>query len=446
MILALALIALVGQEPVGAHIQRTMRLLATSTPLTRNTVRVLFYGQSITESAWWKEVASDLRRRFPYADLTIENKAIGGFAADLLSRTVKYDVAPFRPDLVIFHDYGGEPDYESIVRFVRSQTTAELMLMDDMEPAPLRGGEPPNVIARQEWHDRHSTWLRGICRRFGCEFVNVRQPWKDLVLREGLQPLDLTVDGTHPNERGNHLMASLLKPIFRYDPTLPRKAWAGVAYGGLIHWSKGHYRLAFQGNRVDLIPGRNFTGKKARPTTKVRVLIDGRPPSATIGTYIFTRPSPLRAAWFPAILQFQPPRTRPLVEDWTATVTAVAPDGNFIFDVRGSVTGWDGQGSTAADFVSRSGRIVIRRVDWTLDYAQRVGTPATPVGFKVHWRVVPGYLDSYLPPPMPDSSLEYATTVAQGLRNGRHTLDLFTLDGHPGPISRVRIYRPPIHP
>ena len=35
----------------GWNIQRTMRLLATSTPEQRNTVRILFYGQSITEQA-----------------------------------------------------------------------------------------------------------------------------------------------------------------------------------------------------------------------------------------------------------------------------------------------------------------------------------------------------------------------------------------------------------
>ncbi len=33
----------------GKNIQRTMRLLATSTAGKRNTVRILFYGQSITE-------------------------------------------------------------------------------------------------------------------------------------------------------------------------------------------------------------------------------------------------------------------------------------------------------------------------------------------------------------------------------------------------------------
>ena len=50
---------------LGLGVQRTMALLATSTPQHHNTVRILFYGQSITEQDWWHEVAADLKRRFP---------------------------------------------------------------------------------------------------------------------------------------------------------------------------------------------------------------------------------------------------------------------------------------------------------------------------------------------------------------------------------------------
>ena len=86
----------------GRNIQRTMRLLATSTPQKRNTVRILFYGQSITEQNWWQAVADDLRRRFPHANLVIENRALGGFASQLLVKTAETDLYPFYPDLLIF--------------------------------------------------------------------------------------------------------------------------------------------------------------------------------------------------------------------------------------------------------------------------------------------------------------------------------------------------------
>ena len=92
-------------RPPGAGVQRTLTLLATSTPERRNTVRILFYGQSITEQEWWKHVADDLRSRFPSANLIIENRAIGGFAAQLLIKPAEHDVYPFYPDLMILHVY-----------------------------------------------------------------------------------------------------------------------------------------------------------------------------------------------------------------------------------------------------------------------------------------------------------------------------------------------------
>src|SRR6478672_3192627 len=56
----------------GARIQRTMGLLAASTPTERRQVRILFYGQSITLQEWSQDVAKDLKQRFPNADLIVE--------------------------------------------------------------------------------------------------------------------------------------------------------------------------------------------------------------------------------------------------------------------------------------------------------------------------------------------------------------------------------------
>jgi hypothetical protein len=115
----------------GARIQRTMGLLAASTPTERRQVRILFYGQSITEQDWWKDVAKDLKQRFPYADLIVENRALGGFAAPILIRPSEHDLYPFYPDLLIFHVYGGGEDYESIIANVRRRTTSEILLHSD---------------------------------------------------------------------------------------------------------------------------------------------------------------------------------------------------------------------------------------------------------------------------------------------------------------------------
>ena len=87
----------------GRYIQRTMHLLATSTPQHRNTVKILVYGQSISVQDWWLEVKRDLTARFPNANLIMENKSIGGFSSSLLVKTTEMDVSPFYPDLVLFH-------------------------------------------------------------------------------------------------------------------------------------------------------------------------------------------------------------------------------------------------------------------------------------------------------------------------------------------------------
>jgi len=99
----------------GKHFQRNMTLMATSTPQKRNTVRILFYGQSIVGQHWHTMVAEDLKKCLPHIDFVIENKAIGGFSSQLLVRTMYYDVLPFYPDLLVFHVYGTHDKFENTI-------------------------------------------------------------------------------------------------------------------------------------------------------------------------------------------------------------------------------------------------------------------------------------------------------------------------------------------
>src|SRR5580658_8085434 len=168
---------------LGLGIQRTMTLLATSTPEHRNTVRILFYGQSITEQGWWQIVAEDLKRRFPFADLTIENRALGGFASQLLVKTAETDIASFVPDLMIFHVYGSHIEYENIIKLTRERTTAEVLIQTDhitqdadlteeTDPAKLR---PDGKI----WNSfMNYLWLPTVAKKYGCGVVDQRNMWK----------------------------------------------------------------------------------------------------------------------------------------------------------------------------------------------------------------------------------------------------------------------------
>jgi hypothetical protein len=256
-------------EPVGGRIQRTMRLLATSTPEHRNPVRILFYGQSIVRQDYArKAVEADLRKRFPDADLQIENRAIGGYTAPALIRTAEQDLYPYYPDLVVFHVYGGERggEFEGILRNIRQKTTAEVLTWT--HHIDRRG--PHNFDAacklRQE-----------LAEKYECEMVDLRAQWADYMTKNQRTAEDLTVDVVHLNKEGGKLMGDILVPAFQYhagvasplDGCVKTYSLAAAlkgqgpvklsgdwqANGEGIVATKGTLRLTFTGNRVDLTSG-----------------------------------------------------------------------------------------------------------------------------------------------------------------------------------------------
>ena len=437
MILLAAIAMMSGPKP-GENLQRTMTLLATSTPQKRNTVRILFYGQSITyDQPWTRMVIDDLKRRFPNADIQTENRAISGFAANYLKKTAVYDVLPYYPDLVVLHDYGGEPDYEELIRQIVTNTATEVAVMDDFEPSPLKGDEPENVVRSKKWHDQHSTWLKELCTRYRLGFISTRDPWKEHVKATGETAKDLTSDGTHPNEKGNALMTRVVAPQLFYDRKLSDEGWADRVLDYRPNWRKGSTGTAFDGNRVDIVP--DFNGPEGKPA---RILIDGKSPSSFNECYAFTRPTIAFASWMPMIVRLGSQKLRQ-VEDWTLTVTHVdAEASTFRYRLEGSKTGPDGEGSSTEDFVSKSGRVTIGKDDWAVKYAYDVAKQAMPVGFQCRWSVIPMFKDVYVRPVRKDPTLEAAVTVAQGLPAGMHKLRVIPEDGKPIAIQSIRVYRP----
>ena len=101
-------------NPSVANIQRTMARIAASTPAKPATVRLQFYGQSITAQGWTTLVEKDLARRFPCVKFVFQNAAIGGFTSPALIRTAEHDLYPWYPDILVFHVYGPVDKYEEI--------------------------------------------------------------------------------------------------------------------------------------------------------------------------------------------------------------------------------------------------------------------------------------------------------------------------------------------
>lgn len=431
---------------LGLGIQRTMTLLATSTPAKRNKVKILFYGQSITEQSWWKAVADDLRRRFPYADIEIENKAIGGFASQLLVRPAEHDVYPFYPDLVIFHVYGGNKEYEEIIRNIRSRTTAEVLMQKDHVTRWLPE-VPDEKTDKAAWWDHmmNNVFLPEIAAKYGCALLDIRSDWLDYLKSNNLEPKALLSDDVHLNDWGNYLMAELVKRYLVYRPDIARSnSWqdtvktynvAGASAGEsgeTLKWKNGRLVLAFEGNRVDVISA--YTGRGKQGTAQV--LIDGKKPSEFPTLYSITRPTP--GPWSPLALT-RVDYVSPLkAEEWTLTITSVSEDSSrWEFEVVGSVTGPDGRGSSDAVFVSKSGRVKI-------EPASFFRNGKIPKGYQIKWKVVPMHVDVYKPPRVEDPSREYVTTLAQGLPNTKHVLELVASDGKAVPVKAIRVYRPPV--
>ena len=420
---------------LGGHIQRTMTLLATSTPEHKNKVRILFYGQSITENGWWELVVADLRRRFPDADLEVENRAIGGFASQSLIMPAEHDVYPYYPDLVIFHVYGDHREYERIIRNIRGRTASEVLMQNDhvrkWPPEPIESST--DVEAKWD-HRMNREILPEIARKYGCGLADVRSGWTAYLKDNKLEPRDLLSDDVHLNHHGQYLMAELIKAYLVYRPELPAEEWRGLArtseVGKDVSWKEGRLTLTFEGNRVDAI-----AATSTAPDSTARVLIDGKKPSEFPGAYAITRPTP--NPWSPLAL-VRVDHDRPLVaEDWTLTVKSFGGDPpRWHYQVEGSKTGLDGEGDSDSTFVSRSGRVRIEPPSW---FQKK---PVQP-GYQIRWTVRPLLADTYTPPKVEDPAREYTTTLVQGIPDGRHTLELVAESEKVPALRAIRAYDPP---
>ena len=433
----------------GWNIQRTMRLLATSTAEKRNTVRVLFYGQSITEQKWAKLVEEDLRRRFPHANLIIENRALGGFASQMLVKTAETDLYPFQPDLLIFHVYGAHDKYEDIIRRTRERTTAEILMQNDHVTKPADFTEETDATklppAGKHWDAfMNHNHLPSLAKKYGAELCDQRALWKAYLTENKLEPKALLRDSVHLNAHGEWLMAECVKAYLRYDPKLgpsPAEEWVKTyEVGQDVKWAEGKLKLEFEGSRVEVV----CKSSQAAPST---VRIDGRKPSDFAELYGFTRavtkPEGKWLVKWPVIAPIG--STKPLlVEDWTLAVSKDAQNEKlFTFTLAGSKTGPDGEGRSDARFVSKSGRVVIETNDWNVAYALSLaGIKPMPEKFDVKWKVEQRFVDEFTSPGVKDPMTETTVTLAQGLPNTKHTLEIS--GGDTAPIAAIRVYRPPL--
>lgn len=409
---------------LGAKIARTMTSLATSTLTQRNSVRVLFYGQSITAQTWSNAIIDRLKKEYPNADLTIENRAIGGFEADRLMKTAHQDLYPFYPDLVIFQDYGGlKGELEDMISNIRRLTTAEILI------ATHHVSHPGNAWVQAEY-DKQSQLIRDLAAKYDCELADVRGEWKQYLADYHLQPQDLLKDSVHLNDKGCKLMEDLIGQHLRYDKTFanPHADWIKTI--PVQFDSDNAIKVKFTGNRVDLV-----TEATNKPLGTARILIDGKPPSKNSKAYAITRTSLADRAWWPAIYTVGW-QNLPLIENWTLKFAEVSEDAKqFKYHVTGSKTGPDGSGNSEERFISNSGRVVIDPRDFGIESAQKMSKKPCPPDFEIKWSVVPMFQDIY-------SSKENRPTVVQLIENGSHTLEIIPNGDGVVPLKAIRVFQP----
>lgn len=421
----------------GRMLSRAMNLLASGTPEKQNTVRILVYGQSISEQDWWLEVKNDLEERFPHANIIMENRAIGGFASQLLYKTVRMDVESFYPDLVLFHVYGDHRYYDTIIRHIKSHTAAEVGIQTD------------HYTGDNWWSDQMSyEYLPSYAEKYGCELINIRDPWKAYLDVNTLQPSDLLRDGVHLNEHGNYLMAELIKPWLVYDPDFPRDTFGVVTVyrlGEDVDFAGDTLVLPFSGNRVDLL----LTGSGYDAGDSVYVFLDGHKPSRYQGTAYMSRPYNDANDYWPWNLgsMVRVGHDTPwLEEEWTLTYTSMADSmKDFDFEVSGSLTGYDGAGTKSEDFISDSRRGIIEggavtEGDWHVQRSFDVTDTETHEGDQVKWQIYKIATDAFLPGDISGDATEHRFTLFQGIPNTCHTLTL--VKKGKVPFDSIRVYRP----
>ena len=434
--------------PYGSRIQRTMHLLETSTPEHRNQVKILFYGQSIIAMNWWKNIVADLRKRYPNADIVAENPAIGGFMSDKLKDTMYGDAYPAGADLIVFHDYGAS-DMEEIFSKMRTLTTAEVMPMTHHVSWIGNTGMNRN-------HQEESDLIVSLSKKYGFEPVDIRSDWKRYLEATNVTGKEFLKDIIHLSPAGEALWLKLTMPHFKYLPDQKPywREWVKVYTpdGQIFASDKKEYpdesklltkpvKLTFEGNRVDLLSSPNANAKLGT----AKILIDGKAPSSFPELYSATKGS-RPPDFFQPMLRRAELGKDPVIEDWTITFNKISADGaDFEYDVKGSVTGPDGHGNAKTKFVSNSGRLILEPGQFMIkDFVQKIrkGVPY-PDGTKCTVSVKGNFADVWKPqsPKIPGS--EDRCTLAYGLGEGTHTLEIIPNGDGDLPLRAIVAHRPP---
>jgi hypothetical protein len=223
---------------------------------TNEEVRILVYGQSISEQEWWVQLKNWLKATYPNGNLVMEEHARGGCASQCLvgrdawtvdgktENRLPGDVFAWNPDLVLFHVYGHHLDYESILKGFRdgcaafedhesstahctaeqvypSYTAPEVLVQTDHRWA---GNYPITCPANPSYDTwdcfMNEKWIPSLIEKYSYTKADVWHEWADYIESTGTDPVTLTkaANDVHLSAAGNELMFKTIAPHLCYKP------------------------------------------------------------------------------------------------------------------------------------------------------------------------------------------------------------------------------------
>ena len=441
--------ALAAENPSIAYIQRTMKRAAESTPENPATIRVMFYGQSITCQAWTTQVADMLVKRFPNARFQFINPSMGSFESSWLIHTAEHDLYYYYPDLLIFHTYGPTSLYEEIIRRVKQRTTTEVVLWTSH--FSFNGDKVTDMTQRV-------ADIKRTAESCQTALVDVRAKWARHCEANNFSGKELLRDAIHLNADGEKLMAQFIgEELVRVPALGDNPSAAGTVQtvtladpAVTVNAADQSLTLRFNGNYLSCA-----TTAGAAPVP-VKLFLDGQPVEAVPELWHITRPKGFITER-PAIMNVQK-RGLLQAEDWTmAFLPDCSPDGKRIhFSLSGSLSGPQGEGWSDQDFTSTNGTLFMPANLWIGNFMFRYFAKQleaiypekcsiTFTSFPVFPATIPAadQLRMTLARVRTIDGVQLPTVLLQGIANGPHELRIIPQDGQALPVSHFNAHQPP---
>ena len=442
-------------DPAQA-IARSLDIIRDATPQHPRVLKILFYGQSISTPKWTDQAMATLRARYPDVAFDYRNLALGGWSAKFLSRAAARDIAEAYPDLIVFHVYGDHRAYEQIIRIMRAETAADVIVQTDhvigpLEPVcpaglHLRWSSPPGCTGHV-WFKQHDwgefmsgVWIPTMARKYDLAMEPRQQEWQAYLQAHHLEPMALIHDTPHPNAQGWTVMANLFTTWFakledRAATVAPRDPNRVKSFAAPMPGATRRYQFA--GNRIELLAAGPLDGK-------VAVKIDGKAPQDLDGCWQTDRVSRLpNVPDWPALKQVSVKPAFHHPDRWTIRLGHFnAAQDRFDFTLTDTLHGAAGTGTADSTFTSSDGLVTIDPQDWNIAYARQVAGRGLSEGasFTFARRFVCGDQAAMR---LPTGQVEQRHVLATGLANGRHFVELTVQPGAPA-IAEVRDYQPPL--